>query len=148
VGCAVAGVVAASVSIGESAADNVIGKENPNWGEFAIDTALSYPGGKAIGYARDLSRPLRPLARTDDILEAAVKRRPFQALEGRPFALPKATRVPAIERATRNVAARGPGSALRSPTTVAQQRYRATVGGLGVGTQRGLDNRLGQTASK
>lgn len=39
---------------------------------FAIDTALSYPGGKAIGYARDLSRPLAPLARTNEIARRTI----------------------------------------------------------------------------
>ncbi|MGI8441279.1 MAG: RHS repeat-associated core domain-containing protein [Thermoleophilaceae bacterium] len=140
VGCAVAGVVSAGVGIGESAVDNGIlpGGAKPNWGEFAIDSALSYGGGKAIGYARDLSRPLRLGARSDDIARSltggANGRQPFG--RSRDLVPP-----PARAGGAGGLAARGQGFQ-RHVSTQGQRLYRTGVGALGMKAQRRADAAL------
>jgi len=134
-------VAAAAINIEQSAEENVIGQENPNWGEFAIDTALSYPGGKAIGYARDLSRPLVPLARTNG--RAVTGRGPFKKfLEDTPFQRPRLTSPDFA------LAAKGEGWMRHVPTDLASRWWRAKTGFGGFGLQKFADSQLGQPAAK
>jgi len=153
-------VAAASISIGESAAENVIGKENPNWGEFAIDTALSYPGAKAGNWVRDLSRPLRLGDRTSDIARATLglgtSRSPTVLRSITSPAFGGGTRPPllrpggGLDNATLGLAADDEAivKALGGRALHRWQAWRGASGLAGVGARSVADDRLGAHGAK